>query len=101
MFFVFFTKNIFNCSCRVFPPRFLFHFFSAGAALTLAEGAAVTAAEAETVGAADGAASAVTVAEADASEAAGSFAGQPATKQATIESNAKFFIFFSIICNQM
>jgi hypothetical protein len=61
----------------------------------------VTAAEAVTVGAADGAASAVTVVEADSSEAAGSFAGQPATKQATIESNTKFFIFFSIICNQM
>jgi hypothetical protein len=82
------------------------HFFSGATtaeALGAASALAATVAEAvaEAVGAAEGAADAETTADAEPSAGTSLFAWQPATKHATIETNANFFILYSIKCNQM
>ena len=80
---------------------FIIHFFSGATtaeALGAASAVAATVAEAvgAAVGAAEGAADAETTADAEPSAGTSAFDWQPATKHATTETNANFFILYSI-----
>jgi hypothetical protein len=76
---------------------FIIHFFSgATTAEALGAASAVAVTVAEAVGAAEGAADAETTADAEPSAGTSALDWQPATKHATTETNANFFILYSI-----